>query len=155
MRTKSAVALIAAAAALAGVACAHQVGKTLGLPDKTTPGASKSVVKSFDGEIDGNAQTLMAQGRDTFRYDTFGDEQFWGDTIHLHRAIGGEKHAVDGVGAGITPKQALALGLKVDIEKLPGDNPVWRTVKRNLSYAHLPSPALQLTPKFEGIKWYR
>jgi hypothetical protein len=58
-------------------------------------------------------------------------------------------------GATMRAQRKLLLSIDLDIEKLPGDNPIWRTVKRNLSYAHLPSPALQLTPKFEGIKWYR
>jgi hypothetical protein len=29
------------------------------------------------------------QGRHIFRFDTFGDEAFWGDTIKLHQAIEG------------------------------------------------------------------
>ena len=40
-----------------------------------------------------------------------------GDTLQLHRAIAGEK--LGGVGPGVSPNQALALGLKVDVEALP------------------------------------
>jgi hypothetical protein len=58
-------------------------------------------------------------------------------------------------GATMRAQRKLLLSIDFDIEKLPGNNPLWRTVKRNLSYAHLPSPALQLTPKFEALKWYR
>ena len=58
-------------------------------------------------------------------------------------------------GASMRAQRKLLLSIDFDIEKLPGDNPVWRTIKRNLSYAHLPSPALQFTPKFEALKWYR
>src|SRR5262245_17849305 len=57
-----------------------------------------------------------AEGRNIFRHDTFGDEYFWGDTLQLHRAIAGAKHG--GVGPGVTPRQALAVGLKVDLEAL-------------------------------------
>jgi cytochrome c peroxidase len=60
---------------------------------------------------------LLRQGRHIFRFDTFGDEAFWGDTLQLHRAIIGEKNG--GVGPGISPKTALAVGLKVDVDALP------------------------------------
>ena len=57
------------------------------------------------------------QGKQTFRFDTFGDQAFWGGTLHLNQAIDGAKHG--GVGPGLSPKQALALGLKVDVNALP------------------------------------
>jgi hypothetical protein len=56
-------------------------------------------------------------GKQIFRYETFGDEAFWGDELGLHLAIAGEANG--GVGAGVSPLTALALGLKVDIEALP------------------------------------
>ena len=71
----------------------------------------------FDAVIDDNAQRLLREGRQIFRYDTFGDEAFWGDALQLHRAIAGEKHG--GVGPGVSPKTALAVGLKVDLDALP------------------------------------
>jgi hypothetical protein len=58
-------------------------------------------------------------------------------------------------GASIRAQRRILLTLDLDLEQLPGENHVWKTIKRNLSYLHLPSPALQLTPKFEGISWYR
>ncbi len=67
--------------------------------------------------IDDNAATLVAQGRHVFRFDTFGDQAFWGDSLRLHQAIQGSKFG--GVGAGLSPKTALALGLKVDVDALP------------------------------------
>ncbi len=63
-----------------------------------------------------NANALIQEGRDTFRNDTFGDEAFWGDTLRLHEAIAGVANG--GVGAGLSPAQALGLGLKVDSEAL-------------------------------------
>lgn len=56
-------------------------------------------------------------GRRVFRYDTFGDEAFWGDTLQLHRAVAGAANG--GVGPGVNPATALAVGLKVDVEALP------------------------------------
>ena len=71
----------------------------------------------FDGVIDDNAQRMLREGRQIFRYDTFGDEAFWGDALQLHRAIAGAKNG--GVGPGVSPKTALAVGLKVDLDALP------------------------------------
>jgi mono/diheme cytochrome c family protein len=66
-----------------------------------------------------NAQAMIAAGQQTFRFDTFGDQAFWGDTLHLHQAIEGAK--LGGVGSGVSPKSALAVGLKVDLDALPSE----------------------------------
>lgn len=63
------------------------------------------------------ALQMVDEGRKTFRHDTFGDEAFWGDTLKIHRAIAGS--AKGGVGPGLSPKAALAVGLKVDVDALP------------------------------------
>ena len=63
-----------------------------------------------------NATQKVLQGEHIFRFDTFGDETFWGDTLKLHQAIGGAKFG--GVGPGVSPKIALAVGLKVDVDAL-------------------------------------
>lgn len=65
-----------------------------------------------------NAAQMVTQGREIFRFDSFGDEQFWSDALQLHKAIEGERFG--GIGNGLTPQQALDLGLKVDVEALPG-----------------------------------
>jgi hypothetical protein len=62
-------------------------------------------------------QQLFRQGREIFRFDTFGDEAFWGSALQLHRAIEGSR--LGGVGPGLSPKGALAAGLKVDANALP------------------------------------
>jgi hypothetical protein len=64
-----------------------------------------------------DALRMIKEGRQTFRHDTFGDEAFWGDALKLHLAVAGEK--LGGVGPGLSPKAALAAGLKVDAEALP------------------------------------
>ena len=56
-------------------------------------------------------------GQQIFRFDTFGDQDFWGGTLQLHKAIEGTRFG--GVGLGISPRTALALGLKVDVDALP------------------------------------
>ena len=71
----------------------------------------------LDKRIDNHAQRTLAEGRKIFRFDTFGDEAFWGDTIKLHQAIQGKRFG--GVGPGVSPRTALAVGLKVDVDALP------------------------------------
>ena len=60
---------------------------------------------------------LIAEGKQIFRFDTFGDEDFWGGQLRLHEAIEGEKFG--GVGSGVSPAIALEVGLKVDVQALP------------------------------------
>lgn len=80
---------------------------------------TSQVVSQEDDPIQQNAVRLIEEGRQTFRYDTFGDEVFWGDTLKLHQAIAGE--ALGGVGTGVSPNTALEVGLKVDMDALPAD----------------------------------
>jgi hypothetical protein len=84
----------------------------------TTPGAANQPRRhTFDNEIRQHAENLWERGRRIFRRDTFGDEAFWGGQLQLHRAIAGEK--LGGVGPGVSPRTALAVGLKIDVEALP------------------------------------
>ena len=73
--------------------------------------------RAFDEVIRDNAAQMLDEGRRTFRFETFGSEAFWGDALHLHQAIAGERNG--GVGPGVSPKTALAVGLKVDVDALP------------------------------------
>ena len=86
-------------------------------PVATTGAAANA--GSLDSAITHNAQRLVEEGRRIFRFDTFGDEAFWGDQLKLHQAIVGQK--LGGVGPGLSPKMALSLGLKVDAQALPAD----------------------------------
>lgn len=88
-----------------------------GLDDQNRGRSGKSRTDSEE-QTDANAERMLAEGKHTFRFDTFGDEVFWSDALQLHRAIEGEKFG--GVGPGVSPKTALAVGLKVDSEALPG-----------------------------------
>jgi hypothetical protein len=66
-----------------------------------------------------NALQMVAQGQQIFRFDTFGDQAFWGDMLKLHLAIEGA--GLGGVGPGVSPKTALMVGLKVDLDALPSN----------------------------------
>jgi hypothetical protein len=72
---------------------------------------------SSDLAIDAHAVRQVREGRDTFRYATFGDEAFWGDGLGLHLSIAGAANG--GTGSGVSPATALAVGLKVDVDALP------------------------------------
>lgn len=57
----------------------------------------------------GHQRALVAEGSRIFRYDTFGDESFWTDKLKMNDVIQME----------VSPKVALAVGLKVDVDALP------------------------------------
>ncbi|MGM5469942.1 hypothetical protein ACS386_06660 [Flavobacteriaceae bacterium LMO-SS05] len=73
-------------------------GETLPIP----PGEGSLNLPPLD-------QQLVQEGQQVFRYDTFGDESFWTDVLQMNQVIE----------AAVTPKLALAVGLKVDAEALP------------------------------------
>jgi hypothetical protein len=79
--------------------------------------AQRFPAESFDSKIETHAETLLEAGRKIFRFDTFGSEGFWGNKLRLHEAIMGKEQG--GVGPGLTPRQALDLGLKVDVAAVP------------------------------------
>jgi len=79
--------------------------------------AERGTGDSWSDQTDDYADAMKKQGREVFRYDTFGSEAFWGDQLHLHQAVAGQKNG--GVGGGLPAKSALELGLKVDVGKLP------------------------------------
>ena len=54
-----------------------------------------------------------------------------------------------------TAQRKIILSLDFDPDKLPGQWPLWRSVKRTLSYYRFPAPALELTPKLKFDSWYR
>lgn len=77
-------------------------------------GVTAAVVVACGGgaavdDPDAAQAALVAQGRDIFRYDTFGDEAQWTDALGLHEVIA----------AAVDPVTALSVGLKVDAEALP------------------------------------
>jgi hypothetical protein len=89
----------------------------LGINTKASTPKQEQRLNSFDRTILENNRKSLEEGRQTFRFDTFGDEDFWGGTLQLHKAIEGTHFG--GVGPGVSPRTALALGLKVDVDALP------------------------------------
>ena len=71
----------------------------------------------FADVVSDSSKRMLKEGEGTFRFDTFGDEAWWGDTLRLHEAIEGAKFGGDW--SGISPATALSLGLKVDLDALP------------------------------------
>jgi mono/diheme cytochrome c family protein len=80
---------------------------------------------------DDRSPQSLAEGQRIFRYETFGDEQFWTDTARLHEVV--QK--------AVSPKTALSVGLKVDAAAIPPD--VAQAIKNG--QVDLESPATTVT----------
>ena len=77
---------------------------------RATPANQNSAVRSSTSTVQaGPSPATIAEGQRIFRFDTFGDEQLWTDTLRLHEVI---QKQVD-------PTTALKVGLKVDADALP------------------------------------
>ena len=74
--------------------------------DPTDPSKNAKALVPFDQQILQNASEMIKKGKQTFRFDTFSDEAFWGDARRLHQAI-----------ATAGPRAALGLGLKVRLRE--------------------------------------
>jgi mono/diheme cytochrome c family protein len=110
-----AVSVLAGLALLVGLgSCAGEQGKARA--EDSGEGPRKALPEN-DRQIDAHSRRMVEEGRRIFRFDTFGSEAFFGDALQLHKAIAGAKNG--GVGGGVSPKTALAVGLKVDAEALP------------------------------------
>jgi hypothetical protein len=120
-------------AVVAVVVCVGGIAGTFGLAH-----AGNKPEKTFDAAIRQNGERMIEEGQRIFRFDTFGDEAFWGDTLKLHQAIEGKRFG--GVGPGVSPATALAVGLKVDAEALPSD--VLNAIKQGA--VNLDDPAVTL-----------
>ncbi|EMG37992.1 hypothetical protein PCS_01161 [Desulfocurvibacter africanus PCS] len=64
----------------------------------------------YEQQTQNNAEEQFDRGKEVFRFDTFGSEEFWGGQLRLHETL-----------SVLPPSAALQLGLKVDAEALPGD----------------------------------
>lgn len=68
----------------------------------SAPDTGRNATVGNDRAINDTSARLLKQGREVFRFETFGDEAWWTDTIQLHRAIEGENHG--GVGEASAPR---------------------------------------------------
>ena len=120
MGRKKRVGIAVAVAAAGALAASLLVAATSGLPSAVAARSTFSGDNSGSGSGVGpiaHISALALQGKQTFRFDTFGDQAFWGGTLHLNDAIAGAANG--GVGPGVSPKTALSVGLKVDVDALP------------------------------------
>ena len=103
--------------------------------------------------IDYSGQTYWVS-TDVNRLLPDGAKQYWPSFIRFSAG-----HSItDWIGPsgiGFRAKRKILLSLDFDPEKLPGDAPIWRSIKKGLSYYHFPAPALQITPSFDLVPWYR
>ena len=105
-----------------GFALVLAIGVALGgvlsnpTPTLTTQAAAETGARAHAPA--GVDTALAMEGRHVFRQSTFGDEAFWGDTLQLHQAIEG---ANGGVGPGVSPKTALAVGPEGRRRRAAGD----------------------------------
>ena len=65
---------------------------------------------ALDRQVETDAQAALQRGRTTFRYSTFRSQTFFGGLLRLHEPV-----------SRLTPRQALAAGLKVDADAVPPD----------------------------------
>ena len=73
-------------------------------PVPTAPRVMAAVSGAHLPDVD-----AVARGREIFRHESWGDEVFWTDTLRLHEVIR----------TAVSPALALAVGLKVDADRLP------------------------------------
>jgi cytochrome c5 len=92
------------------------------------------------GNENENKPSLIAEGKNIFRFDSFGDEDFWSGLLHIDKAIAGSNNG--GFGSGVSPKTALAVGLKVDADALPAE--VVSAIKNNAINLDDPATTLAL-----------
>jgi hypothetical protein len=92
-------------------------------------GLAAETHRQLPGPVSRDARLMLDSGKQIFRYDTFGNETFWGGALKLHQAIAGANNG--GVGSGVSPATALSVGLKVDVDALP------RSLKARLSHGKI------------------
>lgn len=114
MGTRRRVLYLSAVAVVLGGSC---IARPKGVETNPAVRAQQAPREEFDDKISDHADDLLKSGREIFRHDTFGSEHFWGGKLGLHRAILGEKQG--GVGPGLSPNQALKVGLKADVARVP------------------------------------
>jgi mono/diheme cytochrome c family protein len=97
---------ISAACAVALAGCGKQPSGERALEPAS---GTAQAITAIDQQSDDMSPATVAEGRNVFRFDTFGDEQFWTDKLKMHEVVA----------TGVSPKTALSVGLKVDAEAIP------------------------------------
>jgi hypothetical protein len=113
MKTPRRVSVVAVLLVILGATATLSSGRQGGRPVARENARDEAVLPGTERD----ALQMVQEGRQTFRFDTFGDEAFWGDALKLHQAIAGGR--LGGIGPGVSPRAALEVGLKVDQDALP------------------------------------
>jgi hypothetical protein len=100
LRERIGLALRAAAVAVLGIVVLAAVAYSFTLDPVSEPARADPALRTAKGMIE--------RGRQAFRHDTLGSEAFFTDTLRLNEAV-----------RTVTPRTALAVGLKVDSAALP------------------------------------
>jgi len=121
---------------------------------RKTPALKKRVAESeLRPSIDYAGQTYWFS-TDVNRLLPEGAKQYWPSFIRFSAG-----HSVtdwiDQSGASFRGQRKILLSLDFDPEKLPGDAPIWKSIKKGLSYYRFPAPAVQITPSIDFVPWYR
>lgn len=82
-------------------------------------GTTSIAADEKDDVITGEARKMLIEGKKSFRYNTFGNETFWSRVLQLQHVVA-HKEIASGT-PGMSPAQALALGLKFDLELIPAN----------------------------------
>ena len=90
------IAALLGAWVLLGVACSTRPRGVVSNPAVKAQAARGD----FNAAVNRNSERLMREGKEIFRYDSFGSEAFWGDQLQLHKAILRDKKG--GVGKGLS-----------------------------------------------------
>jgi mono/diheme cytochrome c family protein len=105
MKVPAAKTLLVTCLPLLAVACSQPADHSATAP----AGPATSATAAEPAAVNTSNEALVAQGQEIFRYDTFGDETQWSDTLRMHEVVGTK----------VDPTSALKAGLKVDAEALP------------------------------------
>ncbi len=120
---------------------------------KTRALKNRVVASELRPSIDYEGQTYWFSA-DVDRMLPAGAKPYWPSFVRL--SVG---HSItdwiNEQGVSYRAKRKILLSLDLDPEKLPGDAPIWRSIKQTLSYYRFPAPALQITPNLDLIPWYR
>src|SRR5688572_14619099 len=87
------------------------VSITLGSCTRGGTGKTSDTATGASQAADDRSPQTLAEGQQVFRFETFGDEQFWTDTARMHEVV--QKS--------VSPALALKVGLKVDADAIPAD----------------------------------
>ena len=87
------------------------IGAAMAIAGCTSTGARQETDSTATGAgvADDRSPQALADGQRTFRFETFGDEQFWTDTARMHEVVQ----------RSVSPATALKVGLKVDADAIP------------------------------------